>query len=605
MAAWQPPSAIRACLLIAVVALLLASRAGAKKPRVDAAAAGGAGADIVVAKDGTGQYTTIQEAFTAARSGNRNRFFVIFIKAGIYEEQPTLPVNLRFIGLVGERAGSGVKITSSGAAGDSSLDECATFRLLASDVVVSNIIFENAHGPGEQGGDEDQAVAMKVAGTRVAFYGCTFLGYQSLLNLPFFSGSLPCSHSRSFLPPRDPSRILCTLQSACNTTRTAVRSPNLGPAFSVCSALARPSANYLLTHLRLHLTSFPISPASSDPSPPPPLPPRRLPPPNPDSPVSHNPPVIQGRVDFVFGNAKALFHDCKFRLVYWGGGYFAQARDKGQDTGFVVLGGSLKPFGKGPIKPGYLARSWGDYSTVVFVNTMFATGSVRAEGWGFVNGYEDTDSLTFGAYGCYGPGYNTTEWESFAKVMTAAEAAPFSSINYVNQGGWIVDPNALVRGVGGWVNNGNGKAGGGKKPADSPKPLPSTSPKPVPTPTPKPASKPGPKPASKTAPVPAPKSSGSAPNKGTGNVPAGAGGGGKKHGPISDGVSSTPSGQTGGRKPVASVPPTVPKTNTGGTGNARVRKPAGVGGGSNRGNSSGGNGANGNKNKDDDDDDDN
>ncbi|CAI5472635.1 unnamed protein product [Closterium sp. Yama58-4] len=348
-----------------------------------------------------------------------------------------------------------------------------------------------------------------------------------------------------------------------------------------------------------------------------------------------NPPVIQGRVDFVFGNAKALFHDCKFRLVYWGGGYFAQARDKGQDTGFVVLGGSLKPFGKGPIKPGYLARSWGDYSTVVFVNTMFGAGSVRAEGWGFVNGYEDTDSLTFGAYGCYGPGYNTTGWESFAKVMTAAEAAPYSSINYVNQGGWIVDPNALVRGVGGWVNNGNGKAGGGKKPADSPtpatspspKPVPTPAPKPVPAPTPKPASKPGPKPApvpapktapvpapksapvpaAKTAPVPAPKAGGSAPNKGTGNVPAGAGGRGKKRGPVAaDGASGTPGGQTGGRKPVASVPPPpAPMTNPGGTGNARGRKQAGAGGGSNGGNSSRRNGANGNKNDDDDDDDDN
>ncbi|CAI5981160.1 unnamed protein product [Closterium sp. NIES-65] len=561
---------MRVCLLIAVVALLLASRAGAKKPRVDAAAAGGAGADIIVAKDGTGQYTTIQEAFTAARSGNRNRFFVIFIKAGIYEEQPTLPANLRFIGLVGERAGSGVKITSSGAAGDSSLDECATFRLLASDVVISNIIFENAHGPGEQGGDEDQAVAMKVAGTRVAFYGCTFLGYQDTLyatiGLQYYKNCSTYFHPSPALPP-----CSCLFR---------------------LSAHASSHASHLFSRLP-RLLRFPRQP---------PLP------------ASHNPPVIQGRVDFVFGNAKALFHDCKFRLVYWGGGYFAQARDKGQDTGFVVLGGSLKPFGKGPIKPGYLARSWGDYSTVVFVNTMFAAGSVRAEGWGFVSGYEDTDSLTFGAYGCYGPGYNTTGWESFAKVMTAAEAAPYSSINYVNQGGWIVDPNALVRGVGGLVNNGNGKGGGRKKPAASPTPATTPSPKPVPT---KPSSKPGPKPAPKTAPVPAPKTapvpapktapvpapkaSGSAPNKGTGNVPASSGGRGKKRGPVADGASGTPGGQTGGGKPVASVSPPAPKTN----GNGRDRhKPAGVGGGSKKGNSSRGNGANGNKNKDDDGDDD-
>ncbi|CAI5472631.1 unnamed protein product [Closterium sp. Yama58-4] len=97
--------------------------------------------------------------------------------------------------------------------------------------------------------------------------------------------------------------------------------------------------------------------------------------------------IIQGRMDFVFGNAKAVFDDCIFRLVYWGGAYFAQARAAGDETGFVIRGGVLTPYGsEGPIRPGYLARSWGDYSTVVFANTFFAKDAVREEGWGFVSG---------------------------------------------------------------------------------------------------------------------------------------------------------------------------------------------------------------------------
>ncbi|CAI5517025.1 unnamed protein product [Closterium sp. Naga37s-1] len=276
--------------------------------------------------------------------------------------------SLRFIGLVGE---NGAKITASNYAGQSNLNDCTTFQLAASDVVVSNIIFENAHGPGKQGGDEDQAVAVKVNGTRVAFYGCSFLGYQDTL--------------------------------------------------------------YALSGLQYYKNC-----------------------------------VIQGRVDFVFGNAKALFHDCKFHLVYWGGGYFAQSRQKGEDTGFVVLGGSLSPLGKGPIKPGYLARSWGKYSTTIFINTFFAAGSVRPEGWGYVGGNKRMHHVTFGAYGCYGPDYNTTGWDDTTMILTAAQAAPYSSISYVNDGGWIADQNTLVRGVGGKVNNnsvgkgGKGGAGGGK-----------------------------------------------------------------------------------------------------------------------------------------------
>ncbi|GJP49817.1 hypothetical protein CLOM_g8984, partial [Closterium sp. NIES-68] len=194
---------------------------------------------------------------------------------------------------------------------------------------------------------------------------------------------------------------------------------------------------------------------------------------------------IQGRVDFVFGDAKALFHNCQFHLVYWGGGYFAQSRQKGEDTGFVVLGGSLSPLGKGPIKPGYLARSWGKYSTTIFINTFFAAGSVRAEGWGYVGGNKRMHHVTFAAYGCYGPGYNTTGWDDNAVILTAAEAAPYSSISYVNQGGWIADPNTLVRGVGGKVNNGGGGGNGakgvaGKGPAQNATPV-------APTPPPQPA----------------------------------------------------------------------------------------------------------------------
>ncbi|CAI5992976.1 unnamed protein product [Closterium sp. NIES-64] len=312
---------------------------------------GKGGADIVVAKDGSGDFTTISEALKAAWSGKRDRFTVILIRAGVYEEQPVMPTSLHHVALVGEMAGSGAKVTSSNAAGDSSLDECATFQLLASDVVVSNIIFENAHGPGKQGGDEDQALAIKVAGTRVAFYGCTFLGYQDTLyaasGLQYYKG--------------------------CN---------------------------------------------------------------------------IHGRMDFVFGNAKAVFEDCNFRLVYWGGAYFAQARGKEQNTGFVIKGGSLRPYGKGPIKPGYLARSWGDYSTVIFINTYFAEASVRAEGWSYVSGYKDMDTVTFGAYGCSGPGYNASAWE-IGTEMSAEEVKPYLSNDYINKMNWIADPAAVTRGVAG------------------------------------------------------------------------------------------------------------------------------------------------------------
>ncbi|CAI5517045.1 unnamed protein product [Closterium sp. Naga37s-1] len=173
-------------------------------------------------------------------------------------------------------------------------------------------------------------------------------------------------------------------------------------------------------------------------------------------------------MDFVFGNAKAVFDQCRFRLVYWGGAYFAQARDQGEDTGFVVWGGSLSPYGKGPIRPGFLARAWGAYSTVVFVKTYFDVGSVREEGWSFVGGYSNTQNVIFGAYKCFGPGYNSSLWEHNGREMSTAEAAPYMSPDYINKGKWIpYNPLNLMPAAGSSAVGSVGTARDPKSPVES------------------------------------------------------------------------------------------------------------------------------------------
>lgn len=64
--------------------------------------------DTVVAADGSGQHTTIQEAINSYATRNINGAidssgaYVIYIKAGLYEEQVTVPKHAKNVVFVGD-----------------------------------------------------------------------------------------------------------------------------------------------------------------------------------------------------------------------------------------------------------------------------------------------------------------------------------------------------------------------------------------------------------------------------------------------------------------------------------------------------------------------
>ncbi|MES2776993.1 MAG: pectinesterase family protein [Bacteroidota bacterium] len=133
--------------------------------------------DLVVAKDGTGNYTTIQAAVNAAPTG-RTTNYTIFIKNGRYKEVVTIPSNKPFIQLIGESVTntiitydnySGKAMEGGGTYGTSN---SATFFVNANDFSAVNITFENTTG------ESPQALAINVNGDRAAFKNCRFLGGQ-------------------------------------------------------------------------------------------------------------------------------------------------------------------------------------------------------------------------------------------------------------------------------------------------------------------------------------------------------------------------------------------------------------------------------------------
>ena len=136
--------------------------------------------DLTVAKDGSGNYTTIQAAIDAAPT-NGTSAFTIFIKNGTYKEKITVASNKTFITLVGESVAnviltyddySGKPMSGGGTFGTSN---SASTTINATDFTAVNITFENTTG------EQPQALAINVNNDRCAFKNCRFLGGQDTL----------------------------------------------------------------------------------------------------------------------------------------------------------------------------------------------------------------------------------------------------------------------------------------------------------------------------------------------------------------------------------------------------------------------------------------
>ncbi len=146
--------------------------------------------DVLVAKDGSGNYTSVQAAINAAPT-NRTTPWRIFIKKGKYVETVLIPSNKPFLQLIGENMAetiisfdnySGKANPAGGTYGTST---SGTMIINAADVMLMNLSIENATGYGINAnalvpapGDGPQAVAVYTTSDRVVFFNCRMNGGQ-------------------------------------------------------------------------------------------------------------------------------------------------------------------------------------------------------------------------------------------------------------------------------------------------------------------------------------------------------------------------------------------------------------------------------------------
>ncbi|WJX36814.1 pectinesterase [Trifolium repens] len=157
---------------------------------------------------------------------------------------------------------------------------------------------------------------------------------------------------------------------------------------------------------------------------------------------------IAGTVDFIFGDATAVFQNCQI-LAKKGSPeqkntITAQGRkDPNQPTGFsfqfcnISADSDLLP-SVGTIQT-YLGRPWKTYSRTIFMQSYFSN-IISPEGWLEMNGKFALDTLTYGEYMNTGPGAGVAsrvKWPGYRVLNDSREAGKFTVAQFIEGNLWL------------------------------------------------------------------------------------------------------------------------------------------------------------------------
>ncbi|GMH26264.1 hypothetical protein Nepgr_028107 [Nepenthes gracilis] len=305
-------------------------------------------ADVVVAKDGSGDYKSISDAVKAStklRSGKGGRF-VIYVKAGLYNEKVVISRTMKNLMLIGDGIGATIVSGNMNAQDGSTTFRSSTFAVSGAGFIARDMTFENTAGP-----EKHQAVAFRAGGDFSVLYRCSFVGYQD---------TLYAYAMRQFYRECD----------------------------------------------------------------------------------------IYGTVDFIFGDAAAVFQSCNIYVRKPMSNQIntvtAQGRrDPNENTGIVIQNSritaapDLKPF-QGSFKT-FLGRPWKQYSRTVIMKT-FLDDLIDPQGWTPWNGGFALDTLYYAEYMNAGAGASTgfrVKWGGYHLITSSTEAEKFTVGNFLDGDKWI------------------------------------------------------------------------------------------------------------------------------------------------------------------------
>jgi len=148
---------------------------------------------------------------------------------------------------------------------------------------------------------------------------------------------------------------------------------------------------------------------------------------------------VEGNVDFIFGDSKAVFENCEIHSTPHNGGYIT-AQSKlypEEDSGFVIDHCKLTadPAVAGNV---YLGRPWRQYSTVIYMHTWMGD-KIAPAGWSEWHA-EQTHSLDtayYAEFDSFGPGAHSNERDPHTHFLTPELARQY-------------EPAVFLRGTDNW-----------------------------------------------------------------------------------------------------------------------------------------------------------
>jgi pectinesterase len=212
---------------------------------------------LTVAKDGSGDYRTIQEAVNAVRAYSPEPIS-IFIKNGVYEEKLVIPSWVGNITIKGESRDQTIisnadysgKFVAKGADTVTSKTKFGTFNsytvwVQGNDVVIENLTIRNTAGRVGQG------VALHVDGDRFIIRDCDLLGNQDTLltagdsSRQYYENCLIEGTTDFIFGPATAVFKNCIIRSLTNSYITAASTPkwkSFGYVFIDCKITANDEA---------------------------------------------------------------------------------------------------------------------------------------------------------------------------------------------------------------------------------------------------------------------------------------------------------------------------------------------------------------------------
>ncbi len=231
-------------LLFSTILLSLTAQAASKYDNPDT---------LVVARDGTGEFRTIDEAIEVCRAF-MDYHKVIYVKNGTYKEKLIIPSWLQNIEICGESAENTIITYDDHAniqivlgTAEPRTQPMGTFRtytlkIEGNAITLKNITIEN------NAARLGQAVALHTEGDRLVFINCRFIGHQDTVYTGvagtrlFFKDCYICGTTDFIFGPSTAWFENCTIESLINSYVTAASTPKdqpYGYVFNNCRLIAQ------------------------------------------------------------------------------------------------------------------------------------------------------------------------------------------------------------------------------------------------------------------------------------------------------------------------------------------------------------------------------